>query len=97
VPPPLAAKWVGDRRTLFQCPYRLASGAFLVEENPDKTDEVAAMNVAAVRSARKLPSGILQQVPDAKWISLPGDEPEGSHGFSASQRSQVTSYRRSKS
>jgi len=46
--------------------YMLASGAFLIE-NPAKAGDVAAMNVAAVESALKVYSAILQQKPDAKW------------------------------
>jgi hypothetical protein len=50
-------------------PYMLASGAFLIE-NPAKAGDVAAMNVAAVESALKVYSAILQQKPDAKWKPL---------------------------
>jgi hypothetical protein len=49
--------------------YMLASGAFLIE-NPAKAGDVAAMNVAAVESALKVYSAILQQKPDAKWKAL---------------------------
>jgi len=49
--------------------YMLASGAFLIE-NPAKAGDVAAMNVAAVESALKVYSAILQQKPDAKWKTL---------------------------
>jgi hypothetical protein len=46
--------------------YMLASGAFLIE-NPTKAGDVAAMNVAAVGSALKVYTAILQQKADAKW------------------------------
>ena len=41
--------------------YMLASGAFLIE-NPDKSGDVAAMNLAAVESVLKVYSAILQQI-----------------------------------
>jgi hypothetical protein len=46
--------------------YMLASGAFLIE-NPTKAGDVAAMNVAALGSALKVYTAILQQKADAKW------------------------------
>jgi len=49
--------------------YMLASGAFIIE-NPDKASDTNAMNLAAVGSALKVYSGILQQKPDAKWKTL---------------------------
>jgi hypothetical protein len=49
--------------------YMLASGAFLIE-NPAKAGDVAAMNLAAVKSVLKVYSAILQQKPDAKWKLL---------------------------
>jgi len=45
--------------------YMLASGAFLIE-NPAKAGDVAAMNVAAVRSVLRVYTAILQQKSDAK-------------------------------
>jgi hypothetical protein len=49
--------------------YMLASGAFIIE-NPGKSSDTKAMNLAAVESALKVYSGILQQKPDAKWKPL---------------------------
>jgi hypothetical protein len=46
--------------------YMLASGAFIIE-NPEKAADTKAMNLAAVESALKVYSGILQQKPEAKW------------------------------
>jgi hypothetical protein len=49
--------------------YMLASGAFIIE-NPEKAGDMNAMNLAAVGSALKVYSSILQQKPDAKWKTL---------------------------
>ena len=49
--------------------YMLASGAFMIE-SPDKAGDTEAMNLAAVGSALKVYSAILQQKPDAKWKPL---------------------------
>jgi hypothetical protein len=49
--------------------YMLASGAFIIE-NPDKTADTKAMNLAAVGSALKVYSAILLQRQDAKWKAL---------------------------
>jgi hypothetical protein len=49
--------------------YMLASGAFIIE-NPAKAGDTNAMNLAAVESALKVYSVILQQKPDAKWKTL---------------------------
>jgi carboxypeptidase Q len=49
--------------------YMLASTAFLIE-NPDKTSDLGAMNLAAVESVLKTYNAILQQKPEAKSKTL---------------------------
>jgi hypothetical protein len=49
--------------------YMLASTAFLIE-NPDKTSDLDAMNLAAVESVLKAYNAILQQKPEAKSKAL---------------------------
>jgi len=49
--------------------YMLASTAFLIE-NPDKTSDLGAMNMAAVESVLKAYNAILQQKPEAKSKAL---------------------------
>ena len=46
-----------------------ASTAFLIE-NPDKTSDLGAMNLAAVESVLKTYNAILQQKPEAKSKTL---------------------------
>ena len=49
--------------------YMLASTAFLIE-NPEKSSDVDAMNLAAVESVLKTYNAILQQKPEAKSKTL---------------------------
>ena len=49
--------------------YMLASGAFIIE-NPEKASDTNVMNLAAVESAIKVYSAILQLKPGAKWKTL---------------------------